>query len=566
MKKLRWQLLIIFMTGLVVGILLLAEQPEAGQVAAPQPAQGGIYAEALVGSLQRLNPLLDLYNPVDRDINRLIFSGLLRFDARGMPQSDLAESWGVSRDGTVYNFSLRSGVKWHDGEPLTADDVIFTLQLIREAEGLIPDDVRQFWQQVEVTALSPTALRFELPAPYAPFLDYLTFGVLPEHLLGGMYIEDLINAPFNLSPVGSGPYRFDRLLIEGDQIYGVVLTAFADYYGEQHFLDQVVFRYYYDAPAALAAYQEGEVQGIGRVTADILPGVLTEPELSLYTGRNPQLSLVLFNLKNPEVPFFEVVEIRKALMMGLNRQWMIDRILQGQAIIANGPILPGTWAYHEDLEPIPFDPEAALNTLKDAGYLIKSEDDTIRQKDDVQLHFELLHPDTELHQKLAEAIQSDWLNLGVRVDLIPMPYEILIEEYLEGRTFQAALVDLNLARSPDPDPYPFWDQAQATGGQNYTQWDNRIASENIKQARVTSDLNERQRMYRNFQVIFNEDLPALPLFYPVYNYAVDRQVRGVQMGPLFDPSDRFVTLHEWFMITGQPLSATPTPTQTIPEE
>ncbi len=566
MKKLRWQLIIIFMTGLVVGILLLAEQPETGQVATPQPTRGGVYAEALVGSLQRLNPLLDLYNPVDRDVNRLIFSGLLRFDARGAPQADLAESWGVSRDGRVYNFSLRTGVRWHDGEPLTAADVTFTIELIREAEGLIPDDVRQFWQQVEVTALSPTALRFELPEPFAPFLDYLTFGVLPQHLLGGMYIGDLINAPFNLSPVGSGPYRFDRLLVEDDQILGVVLTAFADYYGEQHYLDQVVFRYYYDAAAALAAYQEGEVQGIGQVAVDILPGVLAEPELSLYTGRKPELSLVLFNLKNPEVPFFEAVEIRKALVMGLNRQWMIDRILQGQAIIANGPILPGTWAYYDELEPIPFDPEAAVNILKDAGYLIDSEDDTIRQKEGVELHFELLHPDTELHQQLAEAIQADWLNLGVGVDLIPMPYEILIEEYLEERAFQAALVDLNLTRSPDPDPYPFWDQSQATGGQNYTQWDNRIASEYIEQARVTTDLSERQRMYRNFQVIFNEDLPALPLFYPVYNYAVDRQVRGVQMGQLFDSSDRFATLHQWFMVTGQPLSATPTPTQMVAEE
>ncbi|MDZ4160240.1 MAG: ABC transporter substrate-binding protein, partial [Anaerolineaceae bacterium] len=223
------------------------------------------------------------------------------------------------------------------------------------------------------------------------------------------------------------------------------------------------------------------------------------------------------------------------------------------------PILPSTWAYYEDPNAIQFDPDAAINALKAAGYHIDSEDETVRKKDDVELRFELLYPETEQHRALAEAIQADWLNLGVKVDLVPVSYEILIREHLEERAFQAALVDLNLSLSPDPDPYPFWDQAQATGGQNYTQWDNRIASEYLEQARVTTDLNERARMYKNFQVMFNEELPALPLFYPVYNYAVDRKVRGVQMGPLFDRSDRFATLQGWYLITGQNLPATPTP-------
>jgi peptide/nickel transport system substrate-binding protein len=109
-------------------------------------------------------------------------------------------------------------------------------------------------------------------------------------------------------------------------------------------------------------------------------------------------------------------------------------------------------------------------------------------------------------------------------------------------------VDLNLARYPDPDPYPFWHQTQITGGQNYSKWDDRQASEYLEQARVVVDLAERTRLYRNFQVRFNQELPALPLFYPVYNYAVDKEVQGVRMGPLFDSSDRLTTLPSWFLI------------------
>ena len=147
----------------------------------------------------------------------------------------------------------------------------------------------------------------------------------------------------------------------------------------------------------------------------------------------------------------------------------------------------------------------------------------------------------------------------MKVDLEAVSYTDLINSRLQDRQFEAALVDINMSRSPDPDPYPLWDQAQATGGQNYSQWDNQVASEFIEQARVTVNLNERARLYRNFQVIFSQDLPAIPLYYPVYSYAVDRQVQGVRMGPLFDSSDRFATVLEWF-ISAKRTASKPTPT------
>lgn len=138
-----------------------------------------------------------------------------------------------------------------------------------------------------------------------------------------------------------------------------------------------------------------------------------------------------------------------------------------------------------------------------------------------------------------------------------------VNDRLELRDYQAALVDINFSKTPDPDPYPFWDQAQATGGQNYTQWDNRTASEHVEEARITNDLIDRARLYRNFQVIFAEELPALPLFYPVYNYAVDYQVQGVSLGPLFDSSERFSKITNWFMVTRRQAQTSATESATI---
>ncbi len=560
MKKLRWQLIIIFLTGLVVGVLLLGEQPAVQPNQAPQPVRGGIYTEALIGSMQRLNPVLDYNNPVDHDINRLIFSGLLRFDDRGLPESDMAESWGVSKDGTLYNFTLQKGIHWQDGQPLTSDDVLFTINLMRKGGSIVPEDLQSLWNDVKVIRLSDTTLQFQLPEPYAPFLDYLTFGILPKHLLNNLTFDQVASASFNLKPVGSGPYRFDHLLAENGQITGVVLMAWDQYYGKKPYVEQIVFRFFPDGASALKAYQDGAVQGISEVTPDILPAALAEANLSIYTGRKPQLSMILFNLKNQDKAFLQEVDVRRALFMGINRQRIVDQLLNGQAVLADGPILPGTWAYYDGLKTQDFDPEGAKNLLIQAGYVLNSETDTVRTKDKVTLEFTLLYPDDALHKSIALAIQKDWANLNVQADLQAVPYDQLINDRLGQRSYDAALVDLNLSRTPDPDPYPFWDQAQTASGQNYSQWDNRVASEYIEQARIAVDLTERIDLYRNFQVVFDEQLPALPLYYPVYSYGVDKSVQGVRMGPLFDSSDRFDTILDWyFAVTRSTAEPTATP-------
>jgi peptide/nickel transport system substrate-binding protein len=560
MKRLRWQILVVILTLAVVGVLLLTQKPVGPVQILPQPATGGVYSEALVGSLGRLNPLLDWNNPADRDVDRLLFSSLIRFDERGLPQTDLAESWGVNEEGTIYNFTLRSNAVWHDGQPVTSDDVIFTIELLKSDGSLFPQDIKELWRNVEVTKLNDKtnkSLKFTIPEPFAPFLDYLTFGVLPKHILEGVPPDGLVTAEFNINPVGSGPYKFDHLILEQGQISGIVLTSFENYYKKKPFVPQVVFRYFPSSAAALDAYEQGDVLGISRISKDVLDEALAQPNLSVYTSRMPQISMVLLNLNNPEAPFLQEPEVRRALLLGLNRQRMIANLLGGQAIVADGPIFPGSWAYYDGIEHLEFDPEGAISLLKSKGYLIPPEGGTVRAKEGRSLSFTLVHPDDELHTKLAQTIQTSWEQIGVQVDLQPVPYDRMVFDYLGPRMYQAALVDLNLARTPDPDPYPFWHQAEATGGQNYSQWDNRTASEYLEQARVNTDFDVRMRLYRNFQVMFAKELPSLPLYYPVYSFGVDAQVLGVQVAPLSDISDRLALITDWYLVTRRALETTP---------
>lgn len=484
LRKLRWPLLIVLLALVAIGFLLTSRQPELKPVEpVVLPATGGVYAEGLIGSMLRLNPLLDYYNNVDRDVDRLLFSGLVRFDDRGLPQGDLANSWGISRDGMVYNFSIRQTAKWHDGTPVTSDDVVFTIERMREDDSPLPDDLRAFWKQVVIKRLDEKSLQFRLPESFAPFLDYLTFGIVPEHLLGDLSLSQIIDSPYNLQPVGSGPYRFNQLVVEGGKVVGLVLSANKDFYGKIPFIEQIAFRYYPDGQSALTAYKQGEIQGINTVPVDILQEALQIPDLNIFTSRLPELTLVFLNLNNPQVGFLKDALVRRALLTAINRQWLIDRLLGGQAIIADGPIFPGTWAYYDGIEHLGYDSDEAVNLLKQAGYTIPAEGGSVRKNaDGVALSLELAYPDDGVYKSLAEAISRDWEKIGLDVTLKPQSYDELIAN-LDQRIYQAALVNLNLVRSPDPDPYPFWHQTQISGGQNYAQWDDRQASEFLEQAR-----------------------------------------------------------------------------------
>jgi len=568
MKKYRWQLLIILVTGLIVGILLILQQLDSGEEieSTPAPISGGVYTEALVGQFMRLNPFLDMYNPPDHAVDQLIFNGLVRFDSRGIPQADLAESWGVSQDGTVYNFSLRTDVFWHDGEVFDSRDVLFTIGILQSQHGLIPEDLRNFWAEVEVVALSDSQLQFLLPEPFAPFLDYLTFGILPEHILDGSGLEEMVDDPFNLAPVGTGPFRFQRLLVEGDEIVGVVLEAFDSYFLDRPYLDEFIFRYYTSSEDAIAAYRQGEVEGIGDVHDSILDQVLSEPDLSIYTAREPLLTIVYLNLDNPEVSFLQNPDFRRAMMASIDRSQIIERTYNGQAVPANGPIMPGTWAYYNDLEKIGYDPAEAQSLFAASGVTFDEEANRYLSESGLPIEVTLLYPDTVEHTQIAVQIESDWEALGIDVTLEEKAYEDVLQD-LALRAYETALVDINLTRSPDPDPYPFWGQAQIQSGQNYAEWDNRSASEFLEQARMTVDQGERERLYRNFQILFMRELPSLPLLYPVYTYAVTDDINGVNLGPIFEPGDRFNNVHTWYILSGREDAATETVDETPnPEE
>lgn len=550
MKKLRWQLIIIFLTGLVVGILLLSDTTTGPiQIFESQPTRGGIYKEGLIGTLQRLNPLLSYYNNADQDVCRLIYNGLIKFDSRGLPIKDLATSWGISMDGKIYNFALNPDAKWHDGQPVIAEDVVFTYTMLKEGTGYLPDDLISFWNKIEIKALDTQTVQFVLEEAYAPFLDYLSVGILPKHIWGNMSFAEMVESKVNIQPVGSGPFRLGELSLNGGSITGITLEINPTYFGIKPYLDEIQFIYYQDSILAFQAYQQGVIDGISYVAENVLSSALIEPDLSLYSARLPIESMILLNLDNSNVGFFQEADVRRALLMGLNRSKLVNNILKGQAFIAHGPILSGNWAYYSGIASVEYDAYKSRELLKSAGYILANEQDQVRSKEGITLNFTLLYPDDDIHRQIAESVQQDWALINVLVNLEAVSYDDLVNSRLETRDYEAALIDLNMSNTPDPDPYPFWDQTQISNGQNYSQWNNRVISQYLETARVETDQTERERLYRNFQVVFADELPALPLYNPVYNFAVSSKVKGVSVGPLYRTSDRFQNIESWYIVS-----------------
>jgi peptide/nickel transport system substrate-binding protein len=570
MRNLRWQILIAVGGLLLVVGLLIGQQP--GDVtSSAQPQPGGVYTEALVGQVQRLNPLLDWYNQPDQDIDRLIYSGLVRFDSRGVPIPGLA-TWTVTADATIYTFTIKENAVWHDGTPVTVDDIIFTFSKITDEDFPGPPDLAQFWSEIEIIPLDDRNVQFILPEPFAPFLDYVSIPLIPDHLLRGVSAGNMIDHPFNLDPIGSGPFRFDQFIVNEGEITGVSLVSNPDFYDDPPFLDRVEFVLFSSAEEAYQAYLEGEVTGISQVDVAALEPILADPNLNLHSARVPRIEILFINTQNQEKPFLSDKRMRQALLYAINRQWIINQVEGGQGLIPAGPLMPGTWAHSIEVPMIEFDPLRAERLLTELGWeppagAVPGTADYVRTQEDVTLSLELIYPDDQLHAQIASMVQENWQAVGIAVTITPVDPALMLSGYLEPRDYDAALTSFNLSQFPDPDPYPFWHDSQSETGQNYSAFEDRNTSIWLEQARIVPDIGRRTELYRSFQARFLDQVPAIFLYYHVYNFAIDSEFQGVTIGPMFDPSNRFNTIQQWYLIEriGLQPEEEISPEQTTPE-
>lgn len=506
------------------------------------PAVGGRYTEALIGYPRQINPLLARRGTPERDLSALIFSGLTRVEAGGDILPNLAQKWEISADGLIYTFRLRQDARWHDGQPFTAQDVVFTIHLIQATNFAGRPDLAVAWQDIEVRLLDDYTVVFSLPQAYAPFLEQTTIGLLPSHLLDGMSPSEIVEHPFNEKPVGTGPFRLEALTSEYAR-----LASHPQFYNPRSYLGEVEFRFYPDAISALKAYNRGEVLGVSEIPYTLLDQAASQPDLNLFSSLNSEYTLVALNNRRP---IFADIRVRQALAYGLDRQALIDNVLNGQGVVAHVPIMPGHWAYEPKIQHYSQDIERAESLLDEAGWRSAEPVEPLpaswREKNGQPFSFTLLIDDNPLHRQLASALADQWSRLGALVSIKTVETPVR-DDILYNYQFDAVL--LNLALPADPDAYPQWHSTQAEGGQNFAGFSDFAADNALQQARLITDRSQRWAFYRAFQQAFVQKAPAIPLYYPIYTYGVDSKVKGVQVGPLLEASQRFQNIHRWYLIT-----------------
>jgi peptide/nickel transport system substrate-binding protein len=546
-RHIVWQAALALL-GITLIFLILFQIPSdepIPEVTVEVPAAGGTYIEGVLGYWELINPILAPAmvpaNPVDQDLSALVFEGLTSLDTSGQVTPSLALDWNISEDGTVYEFRLRKGVTWHDGAPFTAADVAFTVQALQDPNYQGDANLGDLWRNVAVEQLDTYTVRFTLEDPFPSFIHYTTIGLLPAHLLSAVPATDLPSDGFSTQqPIGTGMLMVDSL--SQDQ---VVLTANPSYWGTEPFLDQVEFWFYADWEGLLEDYQQGAVHGFHPPTLEAQSSLLGIPDLQLFSAQSAGYGIIYLNLQHEEMPFFQEKEVRQGLLYALDRQALIDDALAGQGIVADGPISPISWAYAPPTREYGHDPERAIGLLDATGWL-DSNADRIRDKEEQELSFTLLTSDDPSMIRMAEEVSRQWRVVGVDATVRSVPNERLAAA-IRDRSFDAALIEVGL--TSDPDPYPMWHSTQAESGQNFAGFANEAADLVMEEARFTADPGERTELYYQFQQIFVEEVPSLPLYYPIYTYAVGTQVHEVQLSPLLHASDRFRNISAWYVQT-----------------
>lgn len=524
------------------------------------PTFGGEYVEAIVGTPRNINPLYARTNATDADLVAMIYSGLLRHDGAGALVPELAESYEISNDLKTYVFKLRSGIRFHDGVLLGADDVVFTINSIKDPAWKSPLNVS--FAGVTAEKIDDLQVRLKLKEPFAPFLQALTVGILPKHLWQAVTPASARLSELNSKPIGSGPFKFRSFVRSKDGSFkSYTVERNALFYRKKPYLDRLVFHFYPDYGSAAAALKNHIVSGIssfsiGGAAGDgdfkdktgtgLLVGEVDKnPEVEYYKLKLPQYTALFFNIRKNDI--LAQSKVRQALALALDRERILLEATRNEGSLINAPILEGFLGFNPNIKPVPFDPAQSVEMLEGLGWKFTSTS-TVRMKKQNLLQVRLLTLDRPEYLQAASIIIENWKSVGVDAVYKSVSASEMQREIIRSRDYDALLYGEVLGL--DPDPYPFWHSSQIDDpGLNLSGFINREADKMLEEARVLSSPEDRAARHRAFQEILVAELPAIFLYTPNYIYPQRKIIRGFDIKLLSVPSDRFANVPDWYIKT-----------------
>ncbi len=527
-----WLILITALVGLSVWQGGLA----ARQFSAAIPAEGGIYTEGVFGTLDNLNPIL-VSTPAERSGSRLLFAQLLRYDDSGDLVGELATNWQAEQEGKAYKVALRENAKWQDGKPITADDVVFTFDMIKNADTRSP--LYSSWRNIIVEKLDETTVRFTLPSPYAAFPNSLTVGMLPKHVLEGTLPSELRTSDYNLRPtVVSGPFIFEELnIIASQSHYLLRLKANPNYALGGPKLDGFHLHAYRDREDMVRGYRSQEVASLSDVNTDQIRALpessFIETDSLLFNGVYAFLNNSSGALSDPKV--------RQALQAATDYDALLKPFgLRAHAL--NGPLLPGQLGFRAETRQPALDLAKAQSLLDAAGWKVGV--DGVRERDGRKLLLRLVTTSSGDFPSVAEELMNQWQKVGVTFDSQLVKAEDIQQNVILPRGYDVLIYEIALGR--DPDVYAYWHSSQATErGLNLSDYKSAKVDEALETARNRLDPGQRGAKYQIFAQQWISDAPAIALYRTTLTYIQNKNVVSFKPHPLVSQSDRYFDVRYW---------------------
>lgn len=513
------------------------------------PADGGSLTEGVIGIPRFINPLLAI-SEADRDMTILVYSGLMRATKSGIIP-DLAESYTVSDTGLIYTFTLRENIFFHDGSPITADDIEFTV--LKAQDPALKSPKRANWEGVTVEKIDERQIRFTLKQPYAPFLENTTLGIIPKAIWKNADTEQFSFSEFNIRPIGSGPYEISDIKRNASGIPEYYdLVPFKNFALGKAYIHDIRIRFYNNEDTLLGALRAGDVEAVNAITPEKAEGLSREGFL-VSGAPLPRVFGVFFNQN--QAPLFADKAVRTALSEAVPREDIVRDVLFGYGTPIGGPIPPGSRGFGGESPENTMTPEERVNAaraiLERDGW--KQDESGIYEKkkskkETIRLSFSLSTSDVPELKSVAERLKTEWEKVGATVELKVFESGDLNQNVIRPRKYDAILFGEIVGR--DSDLFAFWHSSQRNDpGLNIALYTNSVADKLLEEMRRTTDPEKRAAAYEKFRIEIAKDVPAVFLYAPEFVYVLPPKIKGAHIGTITVPAERFLNINTWYIDT-----------------
>ncbi len=506
-----------------------------------KPVPGGVFTEGITGSFTNANPLYAT-DAVDTAVSKLVFSGLMKYDSNNQLVGDLAQSVQPDPRSAIYTVTLRPGLKWHDGKPLTAEDVVFTYKTIQNADAKSP--LFANWEGVKIEAKDDRTIVFTLPHGLASFPHSLTNGIVPKHLLDNIPASQLRSVAFNTAkPIGSGPFMWDAVQVQGstpdEREERIGLVPNPNYYFGEPKLGAFIIRAFHDESHMTQSFRKQELSAMAGL--ETLPADLADnPDKIDYDV--PLTGEVMVFFRNSQ-EILQDKQVRLALVQATNTPDIIAGL--GYPVIpANSPLLKSHIGYDKNITQLPFNQAIASKLLDDDGWKMGA--NGIRTKNGLPLTIHLFSQSNSQYSYVTQALQKQWRAVGVDAQVVLQP-ESDLQSTISLHNYDALLFGISLG--PDPDVFAYWHSSQADPRSpnrlNLSEFKNSAADQSLEGGRARSDPTLRAIKYRGFLQAWRDDAPAIALYQPRFLYVSRGAIYNFNPTIMNSPTDRYADVEKW---------------------